>query len=269
MFLFSDYYTIFLAFSQILLRRFWSSLEVKDVDFVIPCFSLYSKPMSELFVVATPIGNLEDISFRAVKTLQEVDFIICEDTRHAKILLNRYDIQVKSLISFHAQSSETKALEISKRIEKGERAALISDAGTPGISDPGFKLIQFCIEKGIKLIPIPGASALATLLCVSGFPIDKFYFGGFLPHKKGRQTILKKLVESEISQVFYESVHRFPKLLKELETFVGGERKICVGRELTKIYEEIFRGTVKEAQAHFTKENTRGEFVVLVGPRSF
>ncbi|MCK5460415.1 16S rRNA (cytidine(1402)-2'-O)-methyltransferase [Candidatus Gracilibacteria bacterium] len=225
--------------------------------------------MSELFIVATPIGNLEDISFRAVKTLKEVDFIICEDTRHTKILLNRYDIQTKSLVSFHAQSSETKAMEISKRIKNGKTAALISDAGTPGISDPGFKLIKFCVEKGIKLIPIPGVSAFLTLISVSGFPIDKFYFGGFLPHKKGRQTILKNLAESEVSQVFYESVHRFSKLLGELENFVGGDRKICVGRELTKLHEEIFRGTVKQAQAHFKKENTRGEFVVLVGPKSF
>lgn len=225
--------------------------------------------MSELFIVSTPIGNLEDFSFRGVKTLKSVDFIVCEDTRHAKILLEKYEITDIPLLSFHARSSDKKAEEICEKLQRGKSGALISDAGTPGISDPGFKLIKVCLEKNIKLVPIPGASAFLTLLSVSGFPIDKFYFGGFLPHKKGRQTILKNLKESDISNVFYESVHRFPRLLTELESFVGGTRKICVGRELTKFYEEIFRGTVLEAQAHFSEKNIKGEFVVLIGPKNF
>lgn len=185
--------------------------------------------MSELFVVSTPIGNLEDFSFRAVKTLETVDFIVCEDTRHAKILLEKYEITDIPLLSFHAKSSDKKAEEICEKLKSGKSGALISDAGTPGISDPGFKLIKVCLEQNIKLIPIPGASAFLTLLSVSGFPIDKFYFGGFLPHKKGRKTILENLKESDVSHIFYESVHRFPKLLKELESFWEGLEKFVWG----------------------------------------
>ena len=225
--------------------------------------------MSQLFIVATPIGNLEDITFRAVRILKEVDIIVCEDTRKTGILLKKYEIGKKVLNSFHAQSSEKKAMEIIEKIKEGKNIAYVSDAGTPGISDPGFVLIKHAIEQGIDTVPIPGASALTTLVSVSGFPIDKFKFAGFLPHKKGRQTFIKNLENTEISTVFYESVHRFPRLLKELLEFLGSDRKICVGRELTKMYEDVFRGTVGEALEYFNDSNTKGEFVVLVGPKGF
>lgn len=227
--------------------------------------------MSTLYIVATPIGNLADMTYRAVEVLQSVDFVVAEDTRHSRILFEKYDISTP-LLSFHAQSSDRKAEEIIERIKKGESAAYISDAGTPCISDPGFKLTNLAARKlgnSVTIIPIPGASAVTSLVSASGFPSDKFTFLGFLPHKKGRQTILKSLNEIDHSVLFYESVHRFEKLLKELDEFVGGDRYICVGRELTKMHEEIFRGTVAQAQDHFTPENTKGEFVVMVAPSNF
>lgn len=217
----------------------------------------------KLFIVATPIGNLSDMTFRAVETLRSVDFIAAEDTRHSGILLKHYDIATP-MVSFHAQSSDRKTEEIIERIQKGESAAYISDAGTPCISDPGFRLVRLAIQKGISVLPIPGVSALTALVSVAGVPADTFLFWGFLPHKKGRQTLLKSLKMSDSATVFYESVHRFSRLLKELDEFVGSDRIIVVGRELTKMHEEIFRGTVAEALLHFTSENTRGEFVVLV-----
>ncbi len=222
----------------------------------------------KLFIVATPIGNLEDITFRAVQTLKDVDFIAAEDTRQSKKLLDRYDIETK-MTSFHAQSGDAKTLQIIDRIKAGETCALISDAGTPGISDPGFRLTRAATKQGITIVPIPGPSALTTLISAAGFPTDKFTFHGFLPHKKGRQTLIKSFTEAAQSQIVYESVHRFPKLLKELQEHVGGQRMICVGRELTKMHEEIWRGSVDQAVAHFNKDNTKGEFVLIIAPESF
>ena len=221
-----------------------------------------------LYIVATPIGNLEDITLRAINTLKSVDFIAAEDTRHAKILLRKYAIETP-LTSFHARTGDGKTKHICDRIKKGASAALISDAGTPGISDPGFKLTSLAVKQGIEIIPIPGPSALITLISAAGFPTDRFTFHGFIPHKKGRQTLIKSFLSVEVSQVFYESVHRFPRLLEELSEWVGADRRICVGRELTKMHEEIFRGSVKAAQSHFVKENTKGEFVVIVAPKNF
>lgn len=217
-----------------------------------------------IYIVATPIGNLSDITFRAVETLKSVDFVAAEDTRRARILFDRYDIKT-SLLSYHAQSSESKAREIISRIKKGETGALISDAGTPCISDPGFRLVRLAVKEGISVVPIPGPSALTAFISACGVPADSFIFHGFLPHKKGRQTILKSMTDSEFPHVFYESVHRFKRILKELSGLVGEERKIVVGRELTKVHEEFFRGTVREAQEYFNVENVRGEFVVMVG----
>jgi len=224
--------------------------------------------MSHLYIVATPIGNLADITYRAVETLKSVDFIAAEDTRHTKRLCDRYDIETK-LVSFHAHSSDAKAEALVERLLKGESAALVSDAGTPCISDPGFKLVKRAAEQGVKVIPLPGPSALTTLISASGFPTDSFTFHGFLPHKKGRQTLIKNLEAATHCHIFYESVHRFPKLLRELEEHTSSERSICVGRELTKLHEEIWRGSVTEAQTHFTDENTKGEFVVIVAPDKF
>jgi len=221
--------------------------------------------MSNLYIIATPIGNLEDITFRAIKILKSVDFIIAEDTRHAQILLKKYDIKKIPLESFHAKSSEKKLDNVCQKIYENNSAAYISDAGTPCISDPGFRLIKKCVENKIKIIPIPGPSALTTLLSVSGIPVDRFKFLGFLPHKKGRQKILQSFIDAEVAQVFFESVYRFEKMLNELEKYCGKNRQIIIGRELTKIYEEIFRGTIEDAKKYFTKNKIKGEFVVIVG----
>lgn len=224
--------------------------------------------MTELYIVATPIGNLSDITYRAVETLKSVDFIAAEDTRHTKRLCDHYDIDT-NLVSFHAHSSDAKSEALVERLLKGESAALVSDAGTPCISDPGFKLVKRAAAAGIKVVPLPGPSALTTLISASGFPTDAFTFHGFLPHKKGRQTLINSFKDAKHCHIFYESVHRFPKLLNELNHLIASERSICVGRELTKIHEEIWRGTVGQALEHFTAENTRGEFVVIVAPEKF
>ncbi len=224
--------------------------------------------MGMLYMVATPIGNLEDITFRAVRILKEADFVIAEDTRHSKILFDRYDIKTP-LCSFHAQSSLAKVQTLIDRIKKGESAAYISDAGTPCVSDPGFALVREAVKEGIPIVPIPGASALTSFLSVSGLPADEFIFHGFLPHKKGRQTILQSFSNTKIVHIFYESVHRFPRLLEELLKILESDHPIAVGRELTKQHEEIFRGTVAEAMTHFMTTNTKGEFVVGIAPCDF
>jgi 16S rRNA (cytidine1402-2'-O)-methyltransferase len=217
-----------------------------------------------LYIVATPIGNLGDMTYRAVETLKSADVIICEDTRQTKKLLNHYEVENKPLTHFNAHGTTDVARKILNKYSVHGSIVYVSDAGTPGISDPGYRLLQAALDLEIKMVPIPGASALTTLVSVAGVPVDKFQFLGFLPHKKGRQTIIKSLIEADKSTIFYESVHRFPRLLKELAEFVGLDRMMVVGRELTKMHEEIFRGTVGEALENFTDENTRGEFVVLV-----
>lgn len=225
--------------------------------------------MKKLFIVATPIGNLADITLRALETLKEAEIIIAEDTRRTRILLKHYEITDKKVISFHARSTNEQAVEIFRGFSGFEKFVYVSDAGTPGISDPGYRLIQAALSQGIKLVPIPGASALTTLISVAGVPIDSFTFHGFLPHKKGRKTLLESLKESKKSAIFYESVHRFPKLIDELNLYLEPERVIVVGRELTKMHEEIFRGKISTAKEFFTKENTKGEFVVIVSPAGF
>ncbi len=219
--------------------------------------------MSTLFIVATPIGNRSDITLRAIETLKSVDFIMAEDPRHSQKLLPHYGIETP-LTSFYAQTSETRINQLLDRVQQGETAAYISDAGTPGISDPGVRLVSRCRERGIAVVPIPGVSALTTLVSVSGIRSDSFVFLGFLPHKKGRQTILKTIGESDMTHVFYESVHRFPRLLEELSDHIDSKRRIVVGRELTKAYEDIFQGTLEESKTYFTPQNIKGEFVVMV-----
>lgn len=219
-----------------------------------------------LYIVATPIGNLEDVTLRGLRVLKEVDFVMAEDTRQARKLFDRYEINTP-LVSYHAQSSDQKAKTYINKIVEGQSAALISDAGTPGISDPGYRLLQLALHSNINIVPIPGASALTALVSVAGIPVNHFEFHGFLPHKKGRQTLLKSfLVNDAHTHIVYESVHRFPKLLKELSELLGTERMIVVGRELTKLHEHIFRGTVAEALETFDKNNTKGEFVVAIAP---
>jgi 16S rRNA (cytidine1402-2'-O)-methyltransferase len=217
-----------------------------------------------LYIVSTPIGNLDDITLRAINTLKKVDIIACEDTRHSQILLNKYEIK-KPLLSYHSHSGQTKLDKLIAALEDGSEIALISDAGTPGISDPAYGLIKTALEQNIEIIPIPGACAFLTALVASGLPMNQFIYLGFLPIKKGRQTLLKSLAEEEKTVVFYESPHRIQKTLMQLEEFLGPERKIVIGRELTKMHEEFVRGSIKEVKEIFTQRAPKGEFAVVLG----
>ena len=217
-----------------------------------------------LYFVPTPIGNLEDMTFRAVRTLKEVDYIYAEDTRTSKKLLQHYDITTP-LRSFHAFNEHKEVENIIAQLENGISIALISDAGTPGISDPGFMLARACREANIDMTTFPGASALIPALVSSGLPCDKFYFEGFLPHKKGRQKRLTFLSVLTDTFVLYESPHRIGKCLEELLTLCGAERQATVCREISKLHEEIKHGTLAELVAYFPKgKKVRGEIVVVV-----
>jgi len=215
-----------------------------------------------LYIVSTPIGNLEDITLRALRILKEVDYIAAEDTRHTKILLNKYEITA-SLLSYHSYSSKHKEEKIVDLLKEGKNIALVSDAGTPGISDPAYSLIQRAIEENIQIVPIPGASSLLTALIASGKPMHQFLYLGFLPLKKGRQTLLKSLAEEKRTIVFFESPHRILKTLNQLLEF-WGDKEIAICRELTKIHEEFLRIKISEAINHFTEKKPRGEFVLIV-----
>jgi 16S rRNA (cytidine1402-2'-O)-methyltransferase len=217
-----------------------------------------------LYVVSTPIGNLKDITLRAVEILKVVDFIICEDTRVTSVLLKHYEIQ-KELVSMNAQSEVKKISWLIERIINGESCALVSDAGTPSISDPGVRLISEAIKNGIQIIPVPGASALLAALIISGLPTDSFVFEGFLPQKKGRMTKLKNLSEEKRTIIVYESTYRIKKLLQELNEYLP-ERFIVVCRELTKKFEEVRRGYPKELFASIDESINKGEFVVVIAP---
>lgn len=226
--------------------------------------------MSEFYIVATPIGNLKDITFRAVEVLKSVDLILCEDTRVTKKLLDAFDIKAKTM-SYHAQSKIGKTDKIFELLEEGKNIALVSDAGTPGISDPGALLVSKIKEKfedSVKIIPIPGATAVITALSASGLPIHEFIFLGFLPHKKGRETLFKEISNSERAVVFYESPHRIIKTLESLKLH-SPDKTIVLGRELTKIYEEFLKGNAEYLLDFFekNKEKVRGEFVVIVAPK--
>ncbi len=216
-----------------------------------------------LYIVATPIGNLEDITLRALRILKEVDYIAAEDTRHSQILLKKYEIN-KPTISFHAWSDERKLHELLAILSEGKSIALISDAGTPGISDPGYVLIKAAIEKNIQIIPIPGPSAVITALSASGLSTHHFLYLGFLPLKKGRHTLMETFKDEERTIVFYESPHRLLKTLGELKEKVPN-RKLVIARELTKIFEEFYRGTPEEAYEYFKQKTPKGEFVIMIG----
>ncbi len=223
--------------------------------------------MSNLYIIATPIGNLEDITLRALRVLGEVDAILCEDTRVTSKLLAKYKIE-KTLISYHSHSKLAKVEKVFELLEEGKNLALVSDAGTPCISDPGVMLVAQVREKfgnEVAVIPLPGPSAVISALSSSGFPSSEFLFLGFLPHKKGRETLFKEIAASERTVAFYESPHRILKALESLKKFAP-EKKVAIGRELTKIYEEFVFGTAEELLAHFdaNKESVRGEFVVMV-----
>ena len=220
--------------------------------------------MSKLYIVPTPIGNLGDFTFRAVKTLQEVDTILAEDTRTSGKLLKYYNIDTP-MNSYHMFNEHKMVESFSERILSGEKMALITDAGTPAISDPGYLLVRECIKKDIEVECLPGATAFVPALVNSGLPNDKFFFEGFLPHKKGRQTRLKFLASLPYSIVFYESPYRLVKTLQQFAEFFGDDRKISVSRELTKIYEETKRGTIKEVLEYFQSKTVKGEVVIVVG----
>jgi len=219
--------------------------------------------MSKLFVIPTPIGNLKDITYRAIEILKSVDLILAEDTRTSSKLLNHYEIDVKTE-SFHMHNEHKKLDGIVKKILNGNEVAIISDAGTPGISDPGFLLVRACIQNEINIECLPGATAFVPALVNSGFPTDRFLFEGFLPVKKGRTKRLKELSISKKTMVFYESPHRVLKTLKDFGSYFSLENKISISRELTKIYEETFRGTIEEALKHFEKNKPKGEFVIVL-----
>lgn len=216
-----------------------------------------------MWVVPTPIGNLEDMTYRAVRILGEADLILAEDTRTSSRLLDHY--QIRNKMASHHKFNEHSAVErVAARIEAGEQVALISDAGTPGISDPGFLLVRTCVEKGLDVECLPGPTALIPALVNSGLPADRFVFEGFLPVKKGRQKRLLELADEARSIIFYESPHRLVKLLGELVTFWGADRNCCVCRELSKLHEENLRGTAEQLLVHFGENPPRGEIVVVV-----
>ena len=218
----------------------------------------------KIFIVATPIGNLSDITYRAVEILKSVDFILCEDTRVTKILLDHYNIS-KPLSVVNAHNESKVSDKLLDRLSSGESCALVSDAGTPCISDPGVRLINHLISNGIEVVGIPGPNAAIMALSISGLPTDAFVFEGFIPQKKGRQKKLKQLSEEERTIVLYESTYRIKKLLEELNEYMP-LRKVVVARELTKKFEETWRGTASEILTDFDKKIKKGEFVVTIAP---
>ena len=220
--------------------------------------------MSKLYIVPTPIGNLEDITFRAIKVLKEVDLILAEDTRTSGKLLKHFEISTH-MQSHHMHNEHRMVERIIQRIQGGETIALISDAGTPAISDPGFLLTRACIENGIEVDCLPGATAFVPALVNSGLPNDKFVFEGFLPVKKGRQTRLTLLAEETRTIIFYESPHKLLKTLAHFAEYFGSDRQVSVSRELTKMFEETIRGTATEVLAYYTKKPPKGEIVIVVG----
>ena len=219
--------------------------------------------MAKLYIVPTPIGNLEDITLRAIKVLKEVDLILCEDTRRSKKLLNHLEIDVP-LRSHHKFNEHSEVSYIVKKIVEGSNMALISDAGVPGISDPGFLIVRTCLENNIETECLPGPTAFVPALVVSGLPIDKFIFEGFLPAKKGRKSRLVKLALESRTMVFYESPHKLLRTLLDFDNFFGSNRKISISRELTKLYEETLRGSIKEMVAIYSNKKPKGEYVIIV-----
>ncbi len=219
--------------------------------------------MSKLYLVPTPIGNLEDITLRAIRILKEVDLILAEDTRTSKPLLNHFEIKTP-LQSHHLFNEHQRVESIVQEIKSGATIALITDAGTPAISDPGFLLVRECIRNDVEVETLAGATAFVPALVNSGLPCDRFCFEGFLPHKKGRQTRLESLVQEERTMVFYESPHRLIKTLSSFQDYFGKDRKACVSRELSKFYEENKRGTIEELLAYFSAKTIKGEIVIVV-----
>jgi 16S rRNA (cytidine1402-2'-O)-methyltransferase len=217
----------------------------------------------KLFIVPTPIGNLEDITMRAIRVLKEVEGVLAEDTRTSGSLLKHFGIHTP-LSAFHMHNEHRAVEAVAQRLLAGAHLALVSDAGTPGVSDPGYLLVRTCVEKGIEVECLPGPTAFVPALVVSGLPTDTFVFEGFLPHQKGRQKRLSAILEHQSTIVLYESPYRLLKLLEQLEEAGAGERKVAVVREISKKFEEIIRGTVSQAALHFREHTPKGEFVVVL-----
>lgn len=222
--------------------------------------------MSKLYIVPTPIGNLDDITLRAIQVLKEVDFILAEDTRTSAFLLKHLGIE-KRMYSHHKFNEHATVQMVAESIAAGRTVALISDAGTPGISDPGFLLVRTCVEAGIEVETLPGATAFVPALVQSGFPCDRFCFEGFLPQKKGRMKRIEALRDEERSVIFYESPYRVVKCLEQLAEVLGPERRVSVSREITKKFEQTVRGTLQEVADYFREHEPKGEFVIVVAGR--
>ena len=218
---------------------------------------------STLYVVPTPIGNLADITHRSINVLSKVELILCEDTRVSRTLLNHYDIVIPTK-SYHMYNEHRTVDGLVKQLQQGMSMALISDAGTPAISDPGFLLVRTCLQAGLQVITLPGPTAFIPALVQSGFPTDRFIFEGFLPHKKGRKSRLSQLAEETKTIVLYESPHRIVKTLVQCAQVMGPDRQASISRELTKAFEETVRGTLEELEAHFTAHPPKGEFVLVI-----
>jgi len=222
-----------------------------------------------LYLVPTPIGNLEDITVRAIELLKSVDYILAEDTRKTQILLRHYKIDARTT-SYHQHNEKKKLKAVLTHLREGKNVALVSDAGMPGISDPGFLLVRACTEEGIVVSSLPGPNALTAALVASGLPSEQFYFAGFLPHKKGRKTKWENLAEREETIIAYESPYRIEKFMMECESYIGSDRLICIARELTKIHEEYIRGTVTEVKAILEeRDSIKGEMVVIIAGKGY
>jgi 16S rRNA (cytidine1402-2'-O)-methyltransferase len=224
-----------------------------------------AKSHGTLYVVATPIGNLEDMTYRAVRILQEADLIACEDTRQSRKLLDHYSIS-KPLVSYHEHNEAERAAELIEKLEQGLTIAQISDAGMPGISDPGYRVVKLAIDHGIPVVPVPGASALVAALAASGLPTDVFEFRGFLPAKSGqRRTVLEEIRSSGHTVVFYEAPHRIRESLEDITEILGAQRRVVIARELTKVHEEFIRGTAGEILDNLRDRELKGEITLLIG----
>lgn len=223
-----------------------------------------------LYVVATPIGNLGDITERAAEILRNADVVACEDTRTSRVLLNRIEAKKPNLVAYHEHNERTMAVKLADRVEAGETVAVISDAGTPGLSDPGFRVVRECRRRDLPVFSAPGANALAALLSIAGLPTNAFFFAGFLPAKKSaRRNFLEKYQKFPHTLALYESCHRIRAFVDEMTEILGPDRVICVGKELTKIHERVITGTTSEVQARVNKIPNKGEFTVLIAPEGF
>lgn len=219
--------------------------------------------MGKLYLVPTPVGNLDDMTLRALKVLREVDVVLAEDTRTSGLLLKHFEVKTR-LVSHHKFNEHQTAEQFASRMAAGETMALITDAGTPGISDPGFMLVRACVERGVEVECLPGATAFVPALVSSGLPCERFTFEGFLPQKKGRRSRLEELAGEPRTMVFYESPYRVVKTFEQLVEVFGPERRASVAREISKLHEEVVRGTLAELSAHFAEHAPRGEFVIVV-----